>query len=933
MRNYLLFILFTISGFSQNFMYRGSLNDSNGAIPGANICIKGTKTCTQSDFDGTYKLRVKIGDQLIISMIGMNTKEIIVDQQMINNSLKNLLIDKIKVEKIVNKDFLNQVKSKTDTSEVSKSSGKFSKNDFPNWSYFQYIEENNNLIKLISKNYKSNYSFKTRYNFTKLFLELNTESTFSQAIRQQVFQKKFSQGRSLNGNLSYQSPETNENFSWGPNINSLENGNIISEYYPNGNLDKIQSENSKPIDLFSENSFYKNIFSFKTSISATIKNQKEDFFNLKLNYNRNESVIPNNENKQINGSINFFKNLKNGQSIESILSYNNFNNDLSNFNFVVNKINFANAITPIHFENKLNLLLENSEPRSFSSLQNNPYYLLKFNEDKNKSNNFSLNLKYIYKNQKNSFKTNVLFQNSKIENTNSSLANKPNISLNFDIRNENYKTFNFSNIYNYDFRNYSFIETRLDYRYEKRDLIRAFYKFNNSRIENSTIQSLVNQTNNEQDRHNLVWNINGQYKIDDVFDSYTNLVLNASTDLNYSSTSKNKFLNNFNSSISLENVFRSRIDVFSSFSVNQIEPSIQNNNLNFNTLKFKLSDFNNANNQSELFTTSMNSTTTERQIAVGIKYYKNRFEGNINIYHKKVSDLYAPILENNQFLWKPAINYYQDGLEIDLKKNWYFGNQSSYNIGLNLSIYRNQVTKILNEQKSIAFSGFSDINKSYIEGQPLGVIVGNGYLRNQNNQIIIDSNGFPVKDLNPKIIGNPNPDFVIGLDNNFKIKKISFNLTFDWQKGGQIWNGTQQALNYYGKSFSSEKDRTIQNYVFEGVTQSGQTNIKKVSFYDPNLPTEQNRWVRYGIEGLSEDNIEDASYFRLNNFSISYDGNVKQNIMKYKISLFASNLFIFSKNNSSFINNSLFNSAETTGLDYFNSPMTRSTGISITVKY
>ena len=141
-------------------------------------------------------------------------------------------------------------------------------------------------------------------------------------------------------------------------------------------------------------------------------------------------------------------------------------------------------------------------------------------------------------------------------------------------------------------------------------------------------------------------------------------------------------------------------------------------------------------------------------------------------------------------------------------------------------------------------------------------------------------------------------------------------------------------MDYYGKSLKTEIERNITGYVFPGVTTSGAINTTAVSFYNPQLPVEQNRWVRYGIAGTSEDNIIDASYFRLNNVKVTYDGKLNnKNELSYQVSLFANNVFILSKNNTAFINNPLFNSVETTGLQFFNPVLAFNSGIAINLKF
>ena len=620
------------------------------------------------------------------------------------------------------------------------------------------------------------------------------------------------------------------------------------------------------------------------------------------------------------------------------MSYNGFENNLSDSNFVIPKIFFANAITPIHFDNRESSLLANGNPRTFSSLANNPYYLLDFNQDKNKSQTFSFQTNYSYEKDDNSFISSVIVQNSKIKNTNSNLPFILDVSnLSFNKRVENYSFLTFSSVFKHDYGYQKFVETKLNYQFQNRDLNRDFYKGFFSLLQFPNNGLLVKKINQSQNRHELTFNVNGTFKIEEILGYYDNLSLYASSDLHYSSTLKNKAFINYSGSAFWDNFLRSNITIYTKYSFAQLEPSLQNNNLNFNSLQYKLADINLINNDQELFTSNQNSTTQEKQTTVGIKL--NNFSlmtFNIECFYKKVNNLYAPVLTNNLFSWIPAVDYYQKGIEIDLEKrarNYYGNKKLNYNFNLNFSLYRNKVTSLKSSQNAIAMAGFSDVNKSYIEGEPLGVIVGNGYLRNENNQILIDDDGFPIKDSNPKILGDPNPDFVIGFDNKFTLKNFTVNITFDWHQGGQIWNGTEQALNYYGKSQATESLRNIKGFVFDGITQNGQVNTTPVDFYNPNLPVDQNRWVRYGIAGLSEENIVDASYFRLNNIGFSYQGETSNRDFKYKITLYTNNLFVISKNNASFVGNTLFNSTETTGLNYFNSPIVNVTGISFTVNF
>jgi TonB-dependent SusC/RagA subfamily outer membrane receptor len=57
--------------FAQEKTVSGVVSDGTGPIPGANVVIKGTKNGVQTDFDGKYSIKAKIGDVLVITFVGM----------------------------------------------------------------------------------------------------------------------------------------------------------------------------------------------------------------------------------------------------------------------------------------------------------------------------------------------------------------------------------------------------------------------------------------------------------------------------------------------------------------------------------------------------------------------------------------------------------------------------------------------------------------------------------------------------------------------------------------------------------------------------------------------------------------------------------------------------------------------------------------------
>ena len=81
----LLLFMLSMACIAQEGIVKGVLADSNGPLPGANVQIKGSTTGTQTDFDGNYSIKAKVGDTIIISYVGYTNQQIKVTADMLTD--------------------------------------------------------------------------------------------------------------------------------------------------------------------------------------------------------------------------------------------------------------------------------------------------------------------------------------------------------------------------------------------------------------------------------------------------------------------------------------------------------------------------------------------------------------------------------------------------------------------------------------------------------------------------------------------------------------------------------------------------------------------------------------------------------------------------------------------------------------------------------
>ncbi|MDF0715768.1 SusC/RagA family TonB-linked outer membrane protein [Muricauda sp. 334s03] len=132
--------------------------------------------------------------------------------------------------------------------------------------------------------------------------------------------------------------------------------------------------------------------------------------------------------------------------------------------------------------------------------------------------------------------------------------------------------------------------------------------------------------------------------------------------------------------------------------------------------------------------------------------------------------------------------------------------------------------------------------------------------RNENGEVLVQSNGLPV--LEDAVYDNVNrlPDWTLGITNSFKYKNLSLSFLFDIAQGQDIYNATSSALVYYGQSpITLNRGESI---VIEGVDASGVQNQTPVVM-------NQDYYQNYYSQN-SENFIEDGSFARLRYVTLGY---------------------------------------------------------------
>lgn len=131
-------------------------------------------------------------------------------------------------------------------------------------------------------------------------------------------------------------------------------------------------------------------------------------------------------------------------------------------------------------------------------------------------------------------------------------------------------------------------------------------------------------------------------------------------------------------------------------------------------------------------------------------------------------------------------------------------------------------------------------------------------------------------DLDRVVIGDPNPDFIYGLTNTFSYKGINLSILIQGVYGNEIFNATRLEL----EAMEGYKNASVA--VLDRWQNPGDiTDIPRAVFASPINSEVSSRFV------------EDGSYLRVKNITLSYD--IKSNVLE-KIKIKSLNVFVSGQN-------------------------------------
>jgi TonB-linked SusC/RagA family outer membrane protein len=348
--------------------------------------------------------------------------------------------------------------------------------------------------------------------------------------------------------------------------------------------------------------------------------------------------------------------------------------------------------------------------------------------------------------------------------------------------------------------------------------------------------------------------------------------------------------------------------------------------------------------------------TKEIELGTQLGLFKNRVELDFAWYDRKSTNLIAtistPPSSGYEFLVTNFGGIQNTGVEIDLTVRPVRTQSFSWDVRGIFTKNKNTVIELTGGVERIPLRNVLTGISPYLEaGMPYGYLRGTVSARDDEGNLLIDPvTGWMITANDEAFVGDPNPDFKLGINNAISWKGLSLSALWDVTKGGDIYSVTVSSL--LGRGVTKDTRNRETAWIIPGVygdANTGQPILdggKKI----PNQTVITTNDLYFGgggtsssfaINSATEWNVYDATVYRLREVAIGYEipksvyGRLP--IGSISVSLTGRNLWHLAPNLPRYTNfdpevNS-FGSTSTQGIELSAAPTTRRYGFNLNVTF
>jgi len=284
--------------------------------------------------------------------------------------------------------------------------------------------------------------------------------------------------------------------------------------------------------------------------------------------------------------------------------------------------------------------------------------------------------------------------------------------------------------------------------------------------------------------------------------------------------------------------------------------------------------------------------TQEIEVGTQLSFLKKRIDLDLSLYNRTSTNLIAPISIPSASGFSQLYTNYgkisNKGIEIDLTvvpvrtKNFNWSIRSAFT--KNESVVKKLTEGVERLLLYPVLAGATNISPYLEPGKPFGYLRGDKVYRDSaTGAILINpaTGGMIVNLTDQEMIGDPNPDFKLGVTNTLTYKGFFLSALWDMTRGGDLYSTTVQSL--LGRGVTKDTRDREASWVIPGVygdPQTGQTilsngkpipNQTRITTNDLYFSPNTGNGATFAINTASEWSVYDATVYRLREVTLGYE--------------------------------------------------------------
>jgi TonB-linked SusC/RagA family outer membrane protein len=355
------------------------------------------------------------------------------------------------------------------------------------------------------------------------------------------------------------------------------------------------------------------------------------------------------------------------------------------------------------------------------------------------------------------------------------------------------------------------------------------------------------------------------------------------------------------------------------------------------------------------------------EVGLELHFLKNRLSLDATYFNNLNKDLLmsVPIAASSGFtsIYLNAARMESKGVELSLTAIPVNTKHFTWEILANFTKLKNTVLKLAPGVDNLFLGGFTVPQVRAVAGMEYGSIFGLDWFKDKNGNILVNDDptdnyrdGYPWTNSGIMVpIGNTSPDWTANITNTVSYRGIKLSFMWDIKMGGMMYNGTAHAMNYFGTPKRTQYREVY--YTPEGTIDFEKTPAENIVVFDGvygHLDADGNpvgsgvknvtpvvldqAWFRGNGSnfggGPDAAAMEDASWLRLRDISLSYDLPIKKTFLRdAQIYVSGKNLLLFTPYSGIDPETNLQGAINGQGMDYFNNPGTKTYMVGLKVTF